>query len=94
MTVYEISYDLQEPGQDYVDIHEAIESLGPTFDALESTWLVDVSNEGAGDIADDLTGVTDTNDSIVVTQIPKSGGGRWAYRNVSGGLGNWFDEHL
>lgn len=76
MTVYEISYDLHEPGQDYEEIHEAIKSLGPTFDALESTWLVDVSNKGAGDIADELTGVTDTNDSIVVTQIPKSGGGR------------------
>lgn len=94
MTVYEISYDLHVPGQDYEDVHEAIESLGPTFDALESTWLVHVSNKGAGDIADELTGVTDTNDSIVITQIPESGGGRWAYRNVSGDLGDWFDAHL
>lgn len=47
MTVYAVSYDLQDPGQDYDDVHSTIESLGASFHALESTWFVDVTNMSA-----------------------------------------------
>lgn len=36
----------------------------------------------------------DSNDGIVVTEVASSGGGRWGYVGVSGGLGDWFNEHL
>lgn len=94
MTVYAISYDLQEPGQDYEEVHSAIEGLGPSFHALESTWFVDVTNQSAGDVKDELLNIADGNDGIVVTEVSSTGRGRWGYAGVSGGLGDWFDDHL
>ena len=94
MTVYAISYDLQEPGQDYDDVHSAIEELGPSFDALESTWFVDVTNMSAGEVRDEITDAADGNDGIVVTEVSSSGIGKWAYTGIDGDLGDWFSEHL
>lgn len=94
MTVYSISYDLHEASQDYEDLYDAIESLGPSFHALESTWLVDVSGKSAGDIKKNLKDDMDADDSILITEIPSTGGGRWAYAGISDNLGDWFDNHL
>lgn len=54
MTVFEISYDLNEPGQDYDELHGAIKGLGDSLHALESYWLVDVENSSTSDIRDSL----------------------------------------
>jgi len=94
MTVYSISYDLEDPGQDYDDVHAAIKELGAWFHVLDSTWLVDVSNMSAGDVKDEVLDAADSNDGIVVTEVSSRGGGRWGYAGVNGNLGDWFDEHL
>lgn len=93
MTVYQISYDLNDPGQNYEDIHDAIDGLGPSFHALDSTWFVDVSLD-TSDVKEELKDGANSNDSILVTKMPSSGGGRWSYTSISGGLGDWLREHL
>ena len=93
MTVYEISYDLNDPEQDYDSLHEAIENLGDSLHALESYWLVDASNTSTSDIRDDLKGDLNTNDQLVVTKIQQSGGGRWATSHTSE-VHEWLDDHL
>lgn len=93
MTVYEISYDLSNPGQDYEGLHEAIENVGDSLHALESYWLVDASNTSTSDIRDELKGELDTNDQLVVTKIQQSGGGRWATSSASE-VHEWLEDHL
>jgi len=93
MTVYEISYDLSDPGQEYDDLHEAIENLGESLHALESYWLVDASNTSTSDIRDSLKSYLDTNDQIVVTKIKQTGGGRWATYHASD-VHEWLENHL
>lgn len=93
MVVYEISYDLNDPGQDYDELHEAIEALGDSLHALESYWLVDASNTSTSDIRDDLKGHLNTNDQLVVTKMKQTGSGRWATSSASE-VHEWLDDHL
>lgn len=91
MTVFQIDYDLQEPGQDYDDISDAISSLGDYTHILGSSWLVDVSGMKAKEVRDNLQESVDRNDKLLVTKISKKGQS-WA---TSFGEGtDWLREHL
>jgi hypothetical protein len=68
MTVYQIDYDLQEPGQDYDQIHEKIRELGDTIWPLESTWFVE-TDLSVSDVRSEIEGVTDQNDYVIVTKF-------------------------
>ena len=39
-TIYCISYDLQTPGRDYIDLINAIKSFGTWWHQTESVWLI------------------------------------------------------
>lgn len=93
MTVYEISYDLNDPGQDYDELHDAISALGDSLHALESYWLVDAINTSTSDIRDSLENHLNRNDQLVVTLLQQSGGGRWATQNASH-IHEWLDERM
>lgn len=75
MTVYVVSYDLNRPGQDYQDLHEAIKACGSWWHCLDSTWMVS-SQMAAIDIANRLWPTMDQNDKLLVT--PVAPGSAWA----------------
>lgn len=66
--VYQISYDLRKPGQDYSDLHEAIKALGSWWHYLESSWLVD-THLNAAQIFDRLNGHIDQNDLMLIIGV-------------------------
>jgi hypothetical protein len=93
MPVHVISYDLKNPGQSYDELHDAIESYSSYTHILDSTWLIDTSETNAGNIRDDLKGHIDTNDRLLVTRMPDSGGVRWG-TTFTDEHTEWLKEHL
>lgn len=90
VTVYQITYTLNSPGQDYEELHDAIRSLGDSVRALDACWFVDTT-ESATDIRDLLGEETGTNDSIIVSKKSESGV-TWATSNASD-AGEWLSDH-
>ncbi len=86
MTVFQIDYDLQDPGQDYDKISSVIEGLGDSFHALDSTWFVecDLSRK---EVRNKVEDATDKNDQIIVSSSKGV-----ASRNISG-LHDWLEQH-
>lgn len=94
MTVFQISYDLQDPGQDYDELFEAIKSYSGYCHILESTWFISTgSTSSAGNVRDELEDYVDANDELLVTKMPSSGGGRWG-TTFSGDSTDWLHEEL
>lgn len=89
MPCYVISYDLDQPGQDYEDLFELIKSYGTWCHAMESTWFI-VTDEDAQTIRDYLLTTMDSNDKLFVGKL--SGEGAWS------GLGTkknqWLKKNL
>ncbi|MHB1260184.1 MAG: hypothetical protein ACYC2H_00565 [Thermoplasmatota archaeon] len=48
MTVYQISYDLNRPGQDYDAVIKAIKDIGAWAHPLKSMWFVDTQLNAQG----------------------------------------------
>ena len=48
MTVYQISYDLNRPGQDYDTVIKAVKDLGSCAHPLKSMWFVDTQLTAQG----------------------------------------------
>lgn len=70
--VYNISYDLNKPGQVYDELYETIEGLGDCIHPLDSTWLVSTSLS-AEDIRDRLITVVDKTDALLVNKASVPG---------------------
>ncbi|WP_339211906.1 hypothetical protein [Paenibacillus sp. FSL L8-0333] len=70
MSIYLISYDLNDPGKDYAALWEAIENLGPFIKPLESVYFV-ATTLRSDQIVPRLTRVMDLGDGLVVTPIEK-----------------------
>ena len=87
MSVYQIDYDLQQPGQEYEDLYDAIQNLGNCVHILESTWFLDASGYTTNDIRDKLDSYVDSNDKILVTRVKEY----WA-ANFSDT--DWLYDHL
>lgn len=68
--IYAISYDLNQPGQNYDELHEAIKSCGPWWHYLDSTWLVD-TNLTAQAVWNKLSPHTDKNDNILIIGVSR-----------------------
>ena len=68
MKCYLISYDLNEPGQDYPSIIKAIETYETRCKILKSQWLL-LSNKTADEIFRHLNRFIDTNDELFVCEI-------------------------
>lgn len=72
--VYLITYDLNDPGQDYDDLYDAIKQLASSWiHPLDSTWFIK-SSSSASDIRDRLKDVLDESDKVIVMRAS----GEWA----------------
>ncbi|ELY77148.1 hypothetical protein C486_16905 [Natrinema gari JCM 14663] len=91
MTVYQISYDLQSPGQDYDELFDAIRDYGDYAHILESVWLIDTSSTSPSSIRDGLQDHIDSNDRLLVTEKATSGE-TWA-TTFSDDYTDWLHNH-
>ena len=86
--VYEISYDLNKPKQNYPKLYEAIKSFGNWCHPLDSTWFV-VSSLSALDIANKLWAQMDSNDSLIVARVSSA-----AWVGLSKEVADWLKENV
>lgn len=80
MTVYQISYDLNRPGQDYPEIIAAIKALGPWAQPLKSMWLVD-SSRTAHELYAALKSHIDRTDGLLISRVTPDYAG-WLNKSV------------
>lgn len=88
MSVYAISYDLNTPGQQYSDLHDAIKSLGTWWHFLDSTWLLSTSLRAEG-VANRLRQVIDQNDHLLVIKVTAESAG-WLPQKAW----DWISQHV
>jgi len=89
MTSYIVSYDLNFPGQDYSDLHDAIKSYGWWWHHLDSTWIIK-TDQSAEVVRDYLVAFIDSNDKLLVAEL--TGAGAWAGFNSKGS--KWLSDNL
>lgn len=65
--LYQISYDLRQPGRTYSRLHRALQTLGARR-ILESQWLL-VSRHSAADLWEHLVPLVDVNDALLVQEL-------------------------
>lgn len=87
---YNISYDLNKPGQDYPDLYSAIKRLSTSYcHPVDSTWYV-VSDETASGIREKLSSAVDNGDSIIVTRATAPG----AWTGLEDSVSDWLKNNL
>lgn len=91
MAVHLITYDLNDPGQKYAKLHEAIKGAGSTWcHPLESTWLI-VTHSTVQQVVDKLRASAglDDNDTILVTDVTGDSRSGW----LSTEVWNWIRQN-
>ena len=78
--LYIISYDLNNPGKDYTDLFQKIESLGSALHIQKSVWLLK-SSLNANEIATSLHEKMDSNDILFVSELSESNYQGWMNKN-------------
>ena len=68
MTVYQISYDLNRPGQDYNAVIDAIKDLGAWAHPLKSMWFVDTQLTASG-LYDVMRKFIDGSDRLFISRV-------------------------
>lgn len=68
MSSYFISYDLENPGQNYDAVHKAIESMGTYNHILKSAYLLRCGLP-IETVEDNISKVLDSNDRLVICLI-------------------------
>lgn len=68
MAVFLITYDLNNPGQDYNKLFQAIKTHGKWSHRLDSTWIIETSSS-LKTVADDLVNHIDKNDKLIVIEV-------------------------
>jgi len=91
MTVYQITYRLNDPGQDYDSLYEAIESLGDSVHESNMCWFVD-TDMATSDIRDNLGEHISSNDTLLVLR-KSSTAPSWATKSVSDETTDWLHDH-
>ena len=86
--VFNVSYDLHQPGRDYTDLIAEIKTLGAWCHVLESYWLVDTS-ETLETIFTKLRAKMDNNDSLFIVRVTSPYKG-W----ISQDRWTWIHEHV
>ncbi len=79
-SLYIISYDLNNPGQDYTNLFKRIESLGNALHIQKSVWLLK-SNLKAMDISTLLHNDMDKNDTLFVSELDVTNYNGWMNKN-------------
>lgn len=70
MNIFMISYDLNQPGQNYPKVRETIESFGVWCHYLESTYLIKTSSS-IETVNQAIAKHLDSSDRIIVCKIDK-----------------------
>jgi len=68
--VYNVSYDLNNPGQNYETLIEEIKKSPGYCKILKSTWLISTS-EDARQLGERLLKKMDENDSLFVSKVDR-----------------------
>jgi hypothetical protein len=90
MACYMIACELNRPGDDYIDLVEAIERLDTRWrPCLEGMWLV-VTEKSAAEIRDELRAYLGPNDQLFVAQLSGEVAWRHPDRRDSAALGALF----
>lgn len=89
MKSYLIGYDLNNPGQDYEELIEAIKLYSPWWHHLDSTWIIKTDDD-AKTIRDHLKAYIDKNDELLVARL--SGEAAWTGFNKKGS--DWLKNNL
>jgi hypothetical protein len=76
MALYWISYDLDQPGQDYSDLLSKLREL-KAKEVTRSDWLL-ASNSTPKEVREDLDQFLDNNDRIIVAELRENA----AWRNL------------
>ena len=87
--IYQIDYDLRQPGRDYTSLYAAIQSLGDARRVLKSTWVVD-ARYTAVQIRDHLAKYMDRNDGVLVTRLT----GEAAWHGLEPAADQWLHDKL
>lgn len=80
MRAFLITYDLNQPGQNYKKLFEAIESYGTHWHFMQNAWVIRSSNS-ASQVRDYLKQFIDANDKLFVTRLSETA---WAGFNTKG----------
>ena len=86
MSLKFISYDLNEPGQEYETLIDEIKSYGTYCKINKSDWLVNTS-DSCGNIRDYLKKFIDTNDTLFVAELT----GAWGSWNLRQKAVDWLN---
>jgi hypothetical protein len=84
--VFLVTYDLNNPGQKYQRVIQAIKSMGDWCHCLESTWLLKTSLT-AEQVATRLRQQMDANDKLLVTAFNAYSSQGWLSQEVW----NWIN---
>ena len=87
MAIYLVSYDLNQPGQDYPNVIKAIKTYEHHCQILKSQWLV-CSHKMAEDIYNHLRKHIDDTDRLLVCEFTMNAEG-W----LSSRATDWLKEH-
>ena len=79
MPVYQVNYDLRQPGRNYQPLWDRLKAWGAVR-ALESCWIVPVA-ASAETLRDDLARYIDSNDGLLVSGMT----GETAWRGLKPG---------
>ena len=77
---YSISYDLNQPGQDYDKIVKELERLGGKR-ILYSHWVINRTNTSARNLRTHLKDFLDSNDRLMVIPLDGSPWSGWKLMN-------------
>lgn len=88
-TIFQIDYDLRQPGRNYESLITAIKGFGTWCHALKSTWLV-ASNSTASRVAETLSPHIDANDGLLVTRLQ----GEAAWNSLDPDVSEWIKDQL
>lgn len=89
MPTYVIGYDLNDPGQDYDNLFDAIKDYGTWWHHLDSTWIIKTT-DSASEIRDNLKQYKDSNDELLVAKLS----GAWASAGIDSDGTDWLYDHL
>lgn len=90
MPIYLVTYDLnkESSSEDYKPLWADLKRLG-AHRALESVWLVNVTNT-TNELGEHLKRLVDGNDSLFVTKLRQ--GEIWRFRNKAGTT-EWLEKN-
>ncbi len=87
--VYIITYDLNNPGQDYQSLFRKIQSLGEVRHPLQNLWILS-TNYNATKVRDEIRSVIDPNDKVFIAQLYRGSYAAWMLQDDH----NWLEQKL